>query len=269
MSVATHPIHLAGGDVKFYGENGYFIYKHALLPRERFDALKAYFEEIVADLPSHARPEGMDTPHFAFPRLFEWLLADEVLDFVERFIGPDIVFWSSHFLCKPPGKGLAVPWHEDSSYWKGSLSEPKVITVWLAIDDSTVENGCMRVIPGTHHGGFSDYEEVDKEKNVFGTQIKSDQFDEGLAVDLQLRQGECHLHHGRAIHGSNANTSVKRRCGYTMRYMTADVKFTSNENFSHAIYLARGQDRAGNTYTEPGTVYEPGKDRWHGGALSK
>ena len=79
----------------------------------------------------------MDVPHFAHPELFGWLLADEVLDFVEAFIGPDIVLWSSHFISKPPGDGKRVPWHEDSAYWNERLSEHEVLTVWLAIDDST------------------------------------------------------------------------------------------------------------------------------------
>ena len=66
----------------------------------------------------------MDVPHFKHPELFEWLLADEVLDFVEAFIGPDIALWSSHFISKPPGDGKRVPWHEDSALLGAQAQRP-------------------------------------------------------------------------------------------------------------------------------------------------
>jgi chlorinating enzyme len=265
----SHSILIDDEDVRSYRENGYLLYHHPLFPAEKFSRLQAFFDQMLAQLPDDARPEGMDVPHFAFPELFEWLLADEVLDFVERFLGPDIVLWSSHFLCKPPGKGMIVPWHEDSAYWGDTLKPHKVMTVWLAIDDSNVENGCMRVIPGTHHNGFSDYEDVTGENKVFKTQIKGDQIDESKAVDLVIRAGECHLHDAKLIHGSNANKSNNRRCGYTMRYMPADCKFTAPEKFPHTVYLARGRNLAGNTIEDPTKKFEIGADRWCAGTLSK
>jgi hypothetical protein len=265
MSLSAHPVSVSKDDVNFFNEEGYFVYHHQLLPQESFHGLKVYFEGMLADLPENSRPEGMDVPHFAFPELFEWLMADEVLDFVERFMGPDIVLWSSHFLCKPPGKGLTVPWHEDSSYWKGMLDPQEVMTVWLAIDDVSQENGGMRVIPRSHSNGFSEYSEVDASKNVFGTEVRSDQFDESTAVNFAISQGECHVHHAKLIHGSNANTSDRRRCGYTMRYMPASAKFHQDKEPSQQIYLARGENVAGNTLGDPTQPFEPGASRWRGG----
>ena len=262
-STSNQPLQIDAADVQFYRERGYLVYQHPLFPEEKFNKLKAFFEDLLASLPQDKRPEAMDVPHFAHPALFEWLLADEVLDFVEPFLGPDIALWSSHFLCKPSGDGQRVPWHEDSAYWGTILSEPEVLTVWLAIDDSTVENGCMRVVSGTHHHGFSDYQPIDHPgKQVFDQEIVSDQVDQSKVVDLEVREGQCHIHHARMVHGSNANTSSKRRCGYTMRYMPATVKFLPEAgiklfedsgagNPQHAIYLARGKDRAGNDYADP------------------
>jgi len=113
----------------------------------------------------------------------------------------------------------------------------------------------MRVIPGTHHGsGFSDYEPVDPKTHVFRSRIKPGQFDESKAVNLEIKSGECHVHHARLIHGSEANKSPKRRCGYTMRYMPTSVKFHTESikwKRPHVIYLARGRDLAGNQYGDP------------------
>ena len=68
------------------------------------------------------------------------------------------------------------------------------------------------------------------------------------------------------MHSSSPNTSGRRRCGYTMRYMPADVKFDPGRANAarHAIYLVRGRDLAGNDYAEPGRVFEPGRLRWMG-----
>ena len=153
--------------------------------------LTSIFEEQLEEKGSKLSDE-LDTPHFRDERLLDFLLADEVLDLVEPIIGPNIGLWSSHFICKDPHVGRATPWHEDSAYWNGRLSSfDKIITVWLAIDRSWKENGCMRVIPGTHHSGFSDYEEVDGTKNLFDTQIKSGSVDESRAVYFELEPGNA------------------------------------------------------------------------------
>lgn len=254
--MATQTARLNDEQVRHYHEKGYVIPTDDVFPEAKFAALRDHFEAKLADweLNSGQRPEAMDTPHFADPKLFDWLFADEVLDLVEPIIGPDIALWSSHFICKPPRTGQRVPWHEDSAYWGTVLEPMEVCTVWLAIDPSTPENGCMRVIPETHGDGYSEYEDVDNlAASVFATRIKQDQFNEDDAVDVVLRPGQASLHHGKIIHGSNPNTSEIRRCGYTMRYMPASVKYRPEcrDINGFDIYLARGKDRAGNTYGDP------------------
>src|SRR5690242_16906090 len=202
---------LSRKQVEQYRNEGYLKSTDPLLPQASFDALKAHFEHKLANLPADQRPESMDVPHFNDPKLFTWLFAPQVLDVVESIIGPDIALFSSHFICKPKGNGKRVPWHEDSYYWKGMMQPMEVVTVWLAIDPSTNQNGCMRVIPRTLHG-YSDYEPVDETKNVFSTEIKRHQFDESKAVSLELVPNQCSLHDGRLMHGSQPNTSSIRRC---------------------------------------------------------
>lgn len=206
------------------------------------------FEEHLAAKGSK-RSDELDTPHFRDERLLEYLLSDEVLDLVEPIVGPNIVLWSSHFISKDAYVGRATPWHEDSAYWKGRLSKyDQIVTVWLALDRSTKDNGCMRVIPGSHANGFSEYEDIDSQNNTFTTQIKNGQVDESRAVYFELEPGECSLHDARIIHGAAANESPHRRCGYTMRYLPAHVKVIPEANPGFKIWLARGQDLAGNTY---------------------
>ncbi len=143
-----------------------------------------------------------------------------------------------------------APLHENSAYWKGRLEPMEVVTVWLAIDPSTPANGCMQIIPRTHHNGFSQYQNVsDPESAVFSAEIKAYEFESSKAMDCVLEPGQCFLHGGRLIHGSAANTGTMRRCGFTMRYILTTSRFIANG--LHQIYLAHGKDRAGNTYGDP------------------
>ena len=171
-----------------------------------------------------------------------------MLDLVESIIGPDIVLWSSHFISKDPFIGRATPWHEDSTYWTGRLDRyDKLVTVWLALDDVDTGNGCMQVIPGSHlKGGFSSYRNVDASKNTFSTEISD--IDLTNAVAFELHRGECSLHDGRIQHGAHVNESPRRRLGYTMRYLSAEVEVVAERNVGHRLWLARGKPVADNHY---------------------
>lgn len=239
-----------------YNKDGYILYKEPVLPEAKFNALKEHFENKLLLLPEGYRPEAMDVPHFTDTRLFEWLFADEILDVVEPLIGPDICLWSSHFICKPKGDGKRVPFHEDSAYWGKMISPMDIVTLWLAIDESTPENGCMYIVPGSQGNGYSNYEEVnDRERSVFTTEIIKPERYEERAIPCTLEPNQASLHHAKMIHGSPANNSQKRRCGYTMRYMSAACKFNEEEYSNHNIYLARGRNLAGNRLSDPTKVY--------------
>lgn len=235
-------------DVKNFRTNGYLLHKEQLFSPEKMDRLGAIFEEHLADKGDKLSDE-LDTPHFRDPRLLEFLLSDEVLDLVEPLVGPDIALWTSHFISKEPFTGRATPWHEDSAFWNGRLSAyDRIVTVWLALGPSNRENGCMRVIPGTHeNGGFSEYRPTDMTMQTFHAEIVK--VEEDSAVYFELERGECSLHDGRIVHGATANTSPTRRTGYTMRYFPASVKVLPVEaNEGWKLWLARGKDTAGNTY---------------------
>lgn len=242
---------LSSSQLEFYTREGYLIYDKPVFSQEKFDALKRHFDEKLERLPEGFRPEAMDVPHFVDTKLFDWLLSDEALDLVEPILGPNITLWSSHFICKPQGNGKRVPWHEDSFYWKGRLDPMEVATIWLAIDPSLPENGCMNVIPKSHNNGYSEYEPVDLATNVFPTEIRKFQVDENRAVPCILQPNHCSIHDGKLIHGSAPNHSKLRRCGYTMRYMPSSVKVAPEQYQWHTVYLARGKDLAGNKYSNP------------------
>jgi hypothetical protein len=238
---------LTANDVESFRRDGYLLPGKQLFSPDRLDGLERIFDEHLADKGSKLSDE-LDTPHFRDARLLDYLLSDEALNLVEPLVGPNIALWTSHFISKDPFTGRATPWHEDSAFWNGRLSAyDRIVTVWLALGPSNRTNGCMRVIPGTHTGGFSEYVPTDMTVKTFHAEIPN--VDESKAVYFELNRGEFSLHDGRIVHGAEPNTSSVRRTGYTMRYFPASVRVLPVEaNANWKIWLARGEDSAGNVY---------------------
>lgn len=250
--------HLTPEHVEHFRTEGYVLPPGKVFDDETFRGLVDHFETKLAEWPKDERPEGMDTPHFADHKLLEWALAPEVVDLVEPILGPDIILFSTHFICKPKGDGRRVPWHEDSAYWRRLLDPMEVVTVWLALDPSTRKNGCMYVIPRTHNTGqkgFSDYESVDPKTSVFDSEIITSQRKDELAVPCELQPNECSLHDARIQHGSPPNTSDIRRCGWTMRFIPSSCRLNPESADRQLMYLARGRNLLDQKLADPARDY--------------
>jgi len=164
------------------------------------------------------RPEHLGHKLLGSDPFWLRLVSDpRLLDIAELFIGPDFALFASHYISKPAGDGQPVLWHQDGSYWP--LEPMKVVSLWLAVDDSNPENGCMRVVPGTQHMDLQALEERTDVANILRSGIDESVVDESKAVDVVLKAGDVSVHHPSIIHGSNANRSPRRRCGLTIRYI--------------------------------------------------
>lgn len=198
-----------------------------------------------------------------------------ILDMVEKIIGPDIILWNMSFFAKPARKGRRTPWHQDGEYW--AIRPLETCTVWIAIDDATVENGCLQVIPGSHRERrlFSHGHNPSPDLTL-GLELRPETFDESTAVDLVLEAGQVSLHDVYLAHGSEPNRSDRPRRGMTLRFMPATSlydralerkKYESNGDdgpAEHSIFLLRGQDRhGGNDFTLRSGIDAPEFRDWH------
>ncbi len=171
-----------------------------------------------------------------------------LLDAVEDILGPDILMWDSAYVIKEARDARFVSWHQDLTYW--GLDSGELVTAWVALSHSDVDNGCMRFIPGTHKNGRVAHEDTYGAGNILhrGQRINGG-FDEADAVDIVLEPGEVSLHHGWVIHASNANTSDGRRIGLTIQYAATTVHQTVTDKESAT--LVRGVDEYGHFHPEP------------------
>ena len=227
-----------------YQRDGYVIVRNAIDTGLVAEA-QAHVHWLIRQNPD-VRPEQLHA-HLAVDDPF-WirLVSDErLLDIAQQFIGPDIALFATHYICKPPHTGQPVLWHQEGSYWP--LDPMEVITLWLAVSDSTPENGCMRVIPQTHHVELDTMQQRPEVESVLGSAIRPELVDESKAVDVVLRAGDVSLHHPNLIHGSEANRSALWRMGLTIRYIPTSTRILKPE--VAAPFLLRGRAVPGiNTY---------------------
>ena len=183
---------------------------------------------------------------------------DKLVDIAAAFLGTgDIALFASHYVVKMSETGKAIHWHQDGSYWP--LDPMEVISLWLAVDDSTVENGCMQVVPYSHSDGLSvtNLSSGDFNRNVsdYEDKVHLTETQVSSIENVELKAGSISIHHPMLIHGSLANHSEKRRAGLTLRYIPTTTTVIEDPQdidgkASGSVFLMRGQKRAANRYRE-------------------
>ncbi len=244
---------LSEAQVAQYHEAGYVVPEFRL-SRADLAEIKAAHDRLLA-----RRPEYRDY----CPAILEhdlWFLnvarTPEILDMVGQILGPDFALWNSSFFAKPARNGRRTPWHQDGEYWP--IRPIATCTVWIAIDAATPENGCLRLIPGSHKSQELLAHEPNPSPDVtLGQELPAAAFDENRAVDLVLEPGQMSLHDVFMVHGSEANGSANPRRGMTLRFMPTTSVFDRElaaEQYRHlgiadhsrrTLFLMRGQDRSG------------------------
>ena len=152
------------------------------------------------------------------PLFVEYSRHPKILDVLTSLIGPDLKIFLDQTLCKPAKVGSAKPPHQDSAYWK-EIDPPDVVTCWMALDDSTEGNGCMRFIPGSHKHGVIEH------KHLEDFRVEDENVDYKSEVAVSLKAGSCTFHHSLTMHRTDPNTSPNSRIGLTVAYMSAQSKF--------------------------------------------
>ena len=176
--------------------------------------------------------------HLLFPFLSEIVRNSRLLDAIEDLHGPDLLCWSTNFFIKEARNPAFVSWHQDATYW--GLSSPDVVTAWIALTPSTLHNGAMGVIPGSHlQAQLPHRDTFDRNNLLTRGQEVAVEVDAAKAYYLTLEPGEASLHHVLLVHGSPPNPSDERRIGFAIRYIPTSVRQLHGEE---SATLVRGAD---------------------------
>lgn len=146
--------------------------------------------------------------------------SNEVLDCVEGLIGPNIKFHHSKLNMKVERGGTEIGWHQDVAFFPYTNFD--LVACGLALDDTTVENGCLLVVPGSHRIGMLNHRDETGEF-VGKITVKSGGFDSDEAVPVELKAGDMSIHHVAVAHCSLANQSSRSRRVAVFQYAACDA----------------------------------------------
>ena len=208
-------------------------------------------------------------PHLLFPFLHDVAVERRIVDAVVVATGwPAALLWESSFFIKEARDPGFVTWHQDDYFW--GLTSAHVCTAWVAFTDSTIANGCLRIIPGTHDRGHFRHDESRPDhtaekgaESEEGANIGNNMLSRGQVADfaddavaarqeevcLELGAGQFSLHHGRLLHSSQPNDTCSPRVGLALRFIAPDVAPAGGELTDYAT-LARGPDTCGHWLPE-------------------
>ena len=237
---------LTGQQVERYEREG-FLFPIDAMSAEEARAFRNRLERTEKDYAAcgHNRPITHylmgGGSHIVCPLASDLCRHPGIVDAAESILGPDLMAWGVSFFIKEPNDGRVVTWHQDLTYWGfGETSDQ--VTAWIALTPSTVANGCMRFVAGSHRRHLVPHRDFPSEKNLLsrGQEIAVE-VDENEATDIVLEPGQCSLHHGLMFHSSGPNRSKERRVGVAIRYVNPNARQVDGSK-EHAL-LVRGVDR--------------------------
>ena len=244
---------LSESELERYHEDGFIIPRYRM-SLETLEAIKVDYDKLLV-----RNPEFKDY----CPSLLRYDLGflnyardPIILDMVEQILGPDIILWNSSLFAKPAGDGKKTPWHQDGEYWP--LRPLATCTVWIALDDATVENGCLKFMSGSHKDKRLRPHRTSDDLNLtLHQELLESEYDDQKAFYLELEAGQMSLHDVYLLHGSEANSSPNPRRGMTMRFMPGTSIFDRKkakelhndlgviDHSDRTIFLMRGHDKTG------------------------
>jgi len=230
---------LKQSQIDFFNENGYLAGVR-ILSDEQVNVLRTELAQLVdPNHPSnnlfyeyHSNETG-DPKNVLFHALGAWRITPGFHDLLwapafrmaaYQLLGGAYRQFHDQLFCKPAGHGGVVAWHQDYSYW--TWTQPMShLSCWIGLDDSTVQNGCVYYVPGSHKWGLLPITglagDMDAVREVL-TEKQAKTFDSKVAVEL--KSGEASFHHPLSMHGSYENRSDKQRRATVINVLSDGVR---------------------------------------------
>ena len=260
--------------IDFYNTNGYIVVEDVISAEDIAD-LRKITDEFVdksCEVTEHTEVFDLEPGHTAeapqlrrlknpvalHPIYDRMLRHDSILDSVAQLIGPNVRYDTSKLNMKSAGFGSPVEWHQDFAF-ATAVTNDDMLSVGLAIDDMTKDNGCLLFIPGSHKGPIYDHYEND----IFVGGITDPEFRPDNAVPIEVKAGGITIHHTCTLHASAPNLSGQSRRLLLLQYAAADTlskRPITNWDALDAAIL-RGEQVREPRYTDIPTVPRPDNPR--------
>ena len=221
-----------------YKNKGYISPVNALSSIEAKE-IRDEIEKIEKNWPKALEGINRNYVHLISPVFNKVCLNKNILDAVESIIGKNILICGTTLFIKNPKEKGFVSFHQDAKYI--GLEPHNWVTVWVAITDANENNGCMRMLSGSHKENLRHHEQKFDENNLLtrGQTIKNVSLDKTDPVILKA--GQMSLHHPKIVHGSGLNYSDDRRIGFVIQsYIGSNVDQVLGKMY---VQKARGEDK--------------------------
>jgi ectoine hydroxylase-related dioxygenase (phytanoyl-CoA dioxygenase family) len=188
----------------------------------QFDLAGTDEEDKEATLPQILRPSKYA------PELKEGIYRANALAIAAQLLGPEAEYMGEHAIFKPPQIGAETPWHQDEAYWDPGL-EYEALSIWIPLQEATLENGCMQFMPGTHRREVQPHHHIGNDPRVHGLVV--DEVDPGAAAICPIPAGGATIHHCRTLHYAGPNRSDIPRRAYILLFRLPPRKRAEGRNF--------------------------------------
>ena len=182
------------------------------------------------------------------PAFHDVLWSPAFLVAASQLLDGAVRLWHDQLFCKPAHHGGVVAWHQDYSYW--TRTQPMAhLTCWMALDDSTRDNGCLYYVPGSHKWNLLPITGLAGDMNEIMTVLDEEQKQTFRPVPIELKRGQCSFHHPLTVHGSYENRSDRPRRATLVNVFRDGVRSVSDEPLLAGVpVIPKGQKIEGRLF---------------------
>jgi ectoine hydroxylase-related dioxygenase (phytanoyl-CoA dioxygenase family) len=258
---AWEPYRLTDDQISHFEEFGY-VSGIKMLDAAQVDVLRKELSELAdPEHPGHHlfyeyhSNESADPETVLFHSLGHWRISPAFHDILwnpaflmaaHQLLGDRAVrFWHDQLFCKPARHGGVVAWHQDYSYWTRTVAMQH-LTCWTALDDATIDNGCLQYVPGSHKWGLLEAPKLAGDMDGLLAYLTEEQKAQFTPVPIELKKGYATFHHPLMVHGSQANRSERSRRAFVLNvFADGTISNTNDELLAGVPPIPKGQKMQG------------------------
>jgi ectoine hydroxylase-related dioxygenase (phytanoyl-CoA dioxygenase family) len=241
-----HSVNLLSEDqVSFYHREGYLALPQISSPEE-IAWLRGIYDRLFANRAGRDEgnqfdlggsdeegaeaklPQILNPARYA-PELGQGRFRANALAIARQLLGPAGIPQGEHAILKPARVGPETPWHQDEAYW-GADVEYNALSIWIPMQEATVENGCMWFIPRSHKQEVQPHHCINHDPRIHGLELDERPTTE-QAVACPIPAGGCTIHHNRTMHYTGPNRTDVPRRAYILGFGTPPRKLASPRDF--------------------------------------
>jgi len=259
-------ITLTAAQIDFFQREGYLTLP-AITTAEEVIHLQAIYDRLFATKAGRAEGDHLDlvttdeedqapvlpqilNPAKYAPELVDTLFRVNALAIAKQLLGAEATGSSDHAILKPPHTEASTPWHQDESYWSAD-KEYNALSIWIPLQEATLENGCMQFIPGSNHQTVLPHHPIGNDPRVIGLEVDEAEIRSANAVACPLPAGGATIHHSRTLHYTGPNRTDEPRRAYILGFgVPAKTRATPRDFYWQTLQKTQWQERAAAAQTK-------------------